>query len=109
MLHYARIFVFCISLARIQRLQPTYANSNPDTIDENVMNLWQSLVTTIMDQLAYLINESSYRYQLTWAPTYPALTIAFVSKSAKLQSISISYLTGGKRHLLFESRDGVQV
>lgn len=110
MLHYARIFVFCISLARIQRLQPAYANSNPDTIDENVMNLWQSLVTTIMDQLGYLINESSYRYQLTWAPTYPALTIAFVSKSAKnFQLISISGLTGYKRHLLSESRDGVQV
>ncbi|EED23576.1 C6 transcription factor, putative [Talaromyces stipitatus ATCC 10500] len=82
MLHYARIFVFCISLARIQRLQPTYANSNPDTMDQSVMNLWQSLVTTIMDQLAYLINESSYRYQMTWAPTYPALTIAFVTTFA---------------------------
>uniref|UniRef100_A0A093W3L8 Protein priB n=1 Tax=Talaromyces marneffei PM1 TaxID=1077442 RepID=A0A093W3L8_TALMA len=86
MLHYARIFVFCISLARIQRLQPTYANSNPDAIDENVMNLWQSLVATIMDQLAYLINESSYRYQLTWAPTYPALTIAFVTSQRRQEN-----------------------
>ncbi|OKL58955.1 hypothetical protein UA08_05936 [Talaromyces atroroseus] len=82
MLHYARIFVFCISLARIQKLQPTYANSNPETIDEDVMDLWRSLVTTIMDQLAFLINESSYRYQLTWAPTYPALTVAFVTTFA---------------------------
>lgn len=80
MLHYARIFVFCISLARIQKLQPTYANWNPETLDKNVMDLWQSLVSTIMDQLTFLINESSYRYQLTWAPTYPALTVAFVSE-----------------------------
>ncbi|KAH8691676.1 putative C6 transcription factor [Talaromyces proteolyticus] len=82
MLHYARIFVFCISLARIQRLQPAYVNSDPEKMDQNVMKLWQSLITTIMEQLAFLINESSYRYQLTWAPTYPALTVAFVTTFA---------------------------
>ncbi|KAJ5434140.1 hypothetical protein N7491_004735 [Penicillium cf. griseofulvum] len=40
------------------------------------------LVTTIMDQLSFLINEPSYRCQLPWAPTYPALTIAFVTTFA---------------------------
>lgn len=89
MLHYARIFVFCASLAKIQKLQPTYTDSGPETLDRNVMNLWQSLVTTIMEQLGFLINEPSYRCQLPWAPTYPALTTAFVSK---LIISSISYI-----------------
>jgi hypothetical protein len=80
MLQYARIFVFCASLARIQKLQPSYADSSSEILDQNVLNLWQSLVTTIMDQLGFLINEPSYRCQLPWAPTYPALTIAFISK-----------------------------
>ncbi|KAF7528524.1 hypothetical protein PCG10_000368 [Penicillium crustosum] len=53
-----------------------------ETLDQNVMNLWQSLVTTIMEQLGFLINEPSYRCQLPWAPTYPALTIAFVTTFA---------------------------
>ncbi|KAJ5940996.1 MFS multidrug transporter [Penicillium verrucosum] len=82
MLHYARIFVFCASLARIQKLQPTYTDSGSETLDQNVMNLWQSLVTNIMEQLGFLINEPSYRCQLPWAPTYPALTIAFVTTFA---------------------------
>lgn len=81
MLIYAKIFVLCASLARIQKLQPMSSNSESEIIDQNVMSLWQSLVTTIMDQLAFLINEPSYRCQLPWAPTYPALTMAFVSKS----------------------------
>lgn len=80
MINYARIFVLCASLARIQKLQPASSNSESEIIDQNVMDLWKSLVTMIMDQLAFLINEPSYRCQLPWAPTYPALTIAFVSK-----------------------------
>lgn len=80
MLHYARIFVLCASLARIQKLQPTSSNSESEVIDQNVLGLWQSLVQTIMDQLAFLINEPAYRCQFPWAPTYPALTVAFVSK-----------------------------
>jgi len=80
MLNYARIFVLCASLARIQKLQPG-SHSESEITDQNVLNLWQSLITTIMDQLAFLINWPSYRCQLSWAPTYPALTIAFVSKS----------------------------
>ncbi|KAJ6180873.1 MFS multidrug transporter [Penicillium mononematosum] len=82
MLHYARIFVFCASLARIQKLEPTYTDSSSEILDQDVMNLWQSLVTTIMDQLGFLINEPAYRCQLPWAPTYPALTIAFVTTFA---------------------------
>ncbi|KAE8353837.1 hypothetical protein BDV28DRAFT_164652 [Aspergillus coremiiformis] len=78
MLNYARIFVLCASLARIQKIQSTAPDSEPEVMDQNVLNLWQSLVTTIMDQLAFLITESAYRCQLEWAPTYPALTIAFV-------------------------------
>ncbi|KAJ5578235.1 uncharacterized protein N7459_007199 [Penicillium hispanicum] len=80
MLLYARIFVLCASLARIQKLQPISPNPDTEIIDQNVINLWQTLVTTIMDQLAFLINEPSYRCQLPWAPTYPALTIAFVTR-----------------------------
>ncbi|KAJ5664174.1 MFS multidrug transporter [Penicillium longicatenatum] len=82
MLLYARIFALCTSLARIQKLQPTGSNSESEVIDQSVMNLWQTLVTTILDQLAFLINEPSYRCQLPWAPTYPALTMAFVTTFA---------------------------
>ncbi|KAJ5902005.1 hypothetical protein N7495_002533 [Penicillium taxi] len=82
MLTYARIFVLCASLARIQKLQTSSSNSDSEMIDESVMNLWQTLVTTIMDQLAFLINEPAYRCQLPWAPTYPALTMAFVTTFA---------------------------
>ncbi|KAG0155020.1 hypothetical protein PDIDSM_593 [Penicillium digitatum] len=82
MLHYARIFVFCASLARIQKLPPTYTDSGTEMLDQDVMDLWQSLVTTIMEQLSFLINEPSYRCQLPWAPTYPALTIAFITTFA---------------------------
>ncbi|KAJ5161547.1 C6 transcription factor [Penicillium capsulatum] len=82
MINYARIFVLCASLARIQKLQPASSNSESEIIDQNVMDLWKSLVTMIMDQLAFLINEPSYRCQLPWAPTYPALTIAFVTTFA---------------------------
>lgn len=91
-LNYAKIFVYGISLARIQRLQPTQTGSNPDSMDPDIMNIWRDLVTTIMDQLAYLINESSYRYQLTWAPTYSALTMAFVSKLLYLFNNIVSLL-----------------
>jgi hypothetical protein len=80
MLLYARIFVLCASLARIQKLQPGSSNFESERIDQNVMSLWQSLVATIMDQLAFLIGEPAYRCQFPWAPTYPALTVAFVSK-----------------------------
>ncbi|KAJ5793805.1 hypothetical protein N7457_000404 [Penicillium paradoxum] len=82
MLYYAKIFVFCASLARIQKLEPTDPDSSPEIHDQSVTNLWQSLVTTIMDQIVFLINEPSYRCQLPWAPTYPALTIAFVTTFA---------------------------
>ncbi|KAJ5291608.1 MFS multidrug transporter [Penicillium angulare] len=77
MLLYARIFVLCATLARIQKLQPTSANSESNIIDQNVMDLWKSLVQTIMEQMAFLITEPAYRCQFPWAPTYPALTIAF--------------------------------
>ena len=90
MLLYARIFVLCASLARIQRLQPAPPESEIEAIDQNVMNLWQTLVTTIMDQLAFLINEPSYRCQLPWAPTYPALTIAFASKCYQYETLTLT-------------------
>lgn len=80
MLNYARIFVWCISLARIQKLPSNSSSSETEILDQNVLNIWQSLITTIMDHLAFLINEPSYRCQLPWAPTYPALSIAFVGE-----------------------------
>ncbi|KAL4894703.1 hypothetical protein BDV59DRAFT_192180 [Aspergillus ambiguus] len=80
MLNYGRIFVLCASLARIQKLQSTTPES--DKQEQDVLNLWKSLVSTIMDQLAFLITETSYRCQFPWAPTYPALTVAFVTTFA---------------------------
>lgn len=90
MLLYARIFVLCASLARIQKLQPGSSNFESEEIDQNVMSLWQSLVATIMDQLAFLIGEPAYRCQFPWAPTYPALTVAFVSKLTPSFNVLIS-------------------
>ena len=75
MLNYAKIFVLCATIARIQKLDPDSSERESDV----VLGLWKSLVEVIMNQLASLIHETAYRCQLTWAPTYPALTIAFVS------------------------------
>lgn len=80
MLNYAKIFVLCSSLARIQKLQSNGPDAGEMGNDPEATNLWPSLVTTIMDQLSFWIMETSYRYQLPWAPTYPALTVAFISK-----------------------------
>ena len=81
MLNYGRIFVLCASLARIQKLQSTAAEYDPETDDKDISHLWRSLAATIMDQLACFIRERAYSCQLSWSPTYPALNIAFVSKS----------------------------
>ena len=75
MLNYAKIYVLCATIARIQKIHPDVSEPESDT----VQRLWKSLVEVIMNQLALLITETAYRCQLTWAPTYPALTIAFVS------------------------------
>ncbi|KAA8651699.1 Zn(II)2Cys6 transcription factor [Aspergillus tanneri] len=72
MLNYAKIYVLCASIARIQKLDSTWECDS----------LWKSLVEVIMNQLALLVQETAYRCQLTWAPTYPALTIAFVTTFA---------------------------
>lgn len=109
MLHYARIFVLCASLARIQKLLPTSSNFESDVIDQNVLNLWRSLVTTIMDQLAFLINEPSYRCQFPWAPTYPALTVAFVSESRLGPDARTSHANRGQLHSRFASPGGAQI
>ncbi|BCS24976.1 uncharacterized protein APUU_41420S [Aspergillus puulaauensis] len=47
-----------------------------------VLNLWRELVEVIESQLTFLVTESAYRCQLIWAPTYPALTIAFITTFA---------------------------
>lgn len=93
MLNYARVFSLCASLARIQKLQPTA--SDPEQVEQDVLGLWKSLVTTIMDQLGFLIAETSYRCQFPWSPTYPALNVAFISKSASrsVSSFCIDYIT----------------
>ncbi|PKY09044.1 putative C6 transcription factor [Aspergillus campestris IBT 28561] len=81
MLNYAKIFVLCSSLARIQKLQSS-SDAGEMGNDPEATNLWPSLVTTIMDQLSFWIMETSYRYQFPWAPTYPALTVAFITTFA---------------------------
>ncbi|PYH90444.1 C6 transcription factor [Aspergillus ellipticus CBS 707.79] len=82
MINYARIFVLCASLGRIQKLQSAAAESGQEPDDKDIIHMWQSLATAIMDHLACLIREGAYRCQLSWAPTYPALTIAFVTTFA---------------------------
>ncbi|RAL14667.1 Zn(II)2Cys6 transcription factor [Aspergillus homomorphus CBS 101889] len=80
--NYARIFAVCASLARIQKLQCGSTESDSDVDDPDVSHLWRSLASAIMDQLGLIISETSYRCQLSWTPTYPALTIAFVTTFA---------------------------
>ncbi|KAI9367377.1 hypothetical protein BJX61DRAFT_538115 [Aspergillus egyptiacus] len=81
MLNYAKVFTYCAAIARIQKLQQTPEGAEgiaPDT----VLGLWKSLVEIIESQLTLLVTEAAYRCQLTWAPTYPALTIAFITTFA---------------------------
>lgn len=68
-----------MTIARIQKLQQTPDGAQGVEPDA-VLNLWRALVEVIESQLTFLVTESAYRCQLIWAPTYPALTIAFISK-----------------------------
>jgi hypothetical protein len=77
MLNYARVYVLCATIARIQK-RPS-SEVLPDPESDAVLGLWKSLIEIIMGQMALLVNEAAYRCQLTWSPTYPALTIAFIS------------------------------
>ncbi|KAJ5633922.1 hypothetical protein N7528_001764 [Penicillium herquei] len=69
-------------MSRLHNWWITWDDIHNKIFDQNVLDLWQSLVQTIMDQQEFLIKEPSYRCQLPWAPTYPALTIAFVTTFA---------------------------
>jgi hypothetical protein len=86
MLNYARVYVLCATIARIQK-RPS-SEVLPDPESDAVLGLWKSLVEIIMGQMAWLVNESAYRCQLTWAPTYPALTIAFISRFSLLCALA---------------------
>ncbi|CBF73860.1 predicted protein [Aspergillus nidulans FGSC A4] len=66
---------------RIQKLQQTPEGDQGISSDA-VLGLWKSLVEVIESQLTLLVTESAYRCQLVWAPTYPALTIAFITTFA---------------------------
>ncbi|KAL4882272.1 hypothetical protein BJY04DRAFT_51139 [Aspergillus karnatakaensis] len=81
MVNYAKVFIYCAAIARIQKLQQTsegVQGVDPDA----VLDLWKSLVQIIESQLGLLVTEGAYRCQLVWAPTYPALTIAFITTFA---------------------------
>ncbi|KAL4804995.1 hypothetical protein BDV18DRAFT_23632 [Aspergillus unguis] len=81
MLNYAKVYTYCAAIARIQKLQQASQDSqglDPDAVPD----LWRSLVEVIESQLTFLVTESAYRCQLVWAPTYPALTIAFITTFA---------------------------
>ncbi|KAL4961038.1 uncharacterized protein BDV14DRAFT_211419 [Aspergillus stella-maris] len=81
MLNYAKVFTLCAAIARIQKLQQTPEGAQGIEPDA-VLDLWKSLVEVIENQLTLLVTESAYRCQLIWAPTYPALTIAFITTFA---------------------------
>ncbi|KAL4760392.1 Zn(II)2Cys6 transcription factor [Aspergillus foveolatus] len=81
MLNYAKVFTYCAAIARIQKLQQTPEGDQGISSDA-VLGLWKSLVEVIESQLTLLVTESAYRCQLVWAPTYPALTIAFITTFA---------------------------
>ncbi|KAL4904346.1 hypothetical protein BDW74DRAFT_29477 [Aspergillus multicolor] len=81
MLNYAKVFTYCAAIARIQKLQQTLESAQGVDSDA-VLGLWKSMVEVIESQLTLLVTESAYRCQLVWAPTYPALTIAFITTFA---------------------------
>ncbi|KAL4787025.1 hypothetical protein BJX76DRAFT_354635 [Aspergillus varians] len=82
MLNYAKVFTYCAAIARIQKLQQTPEGAQ-GLDPEAVLSLWRSLVEVIESQLTLLVTEAAaYRCQLTWTPTYPALTIAFITTFA---------------------------
>ncbi|KAL2810147.1 hypothetical protein BJX63DRAFT_328645 [Aspergillus granulosus] len=80
-LNYAKVFIYCVAIARIQKLQQTPEGAQ-GLDSEVVPKLWKSLVDIIESQLAFLVKESAYICHLNWAPTYPALTIAFITTFA---------------------------
>ncbi|KAL5049492.1 hypothetical protein BDW71DRAFT_217552 [Aspergillus fruticulosus] len=81
MLNYAKVFTYCAAIARIQKLQQTPEGDQGISSDA-VLGLWKSMVEVIESQLTLLVTEAAYRCQLVWAPTYPALTIAFITTFA---------------------------
>ncbi|KAL4995467.1 hypothetical protein BDV10DRAFT_196730 [Aspergillus recurvatus] len=81
MLNYAKVFTYCAAIARIQKLQQTPEGDQGINSDA-VLVLWKSMVEVIESQLTLLVTESAYRCQLVWSPTYPALTIAFITTFA---------------------------
>ncbi|KAL4984432.1 hypothetical protein BDW68DRAFT_193683 [Aspergillus falconensis] len=81
MLNYAKVFTYCAAIARIQKLQQT-PEGDQGINSEAVLGLWKSMVEVIESQLTLLVTEAAYRCQLVWAPTYPALTIAFITTFA---------------------------
>ncbi|KAL4978980.1 hypothetical protein BDW66DRAFT_6681 [Aspergillus desertorum] len=81
MLNYAKVFTYCAAIARLQKLQQT-PEGNHGINSAAILALWKSMVEVIESQLTLLVTESAYRCQLVWAPTYPALTIAFITTFA---------------------------
>ncbi|KAL2827885.1 hypothetical protein BJY01DRAFT_134955 [Aspergillus pseudoustus] len=80
-LNYAKVFIYCVTIARIQKLQQTPEGAHG--LDSEILpKLWKSLVDVIENQLTFLVTESAYICHLNWAPTYPALTIAFITTFA---------------------------
>jgi hypothetical protein len=76
-----QVFIYCVTIARIQKLQQTPEGAQ-GLDSEVVPSLWKSLVDIIESQLTFLVSEAAYICHLNWAPTYSALTIAFISKYA---------------------------
>ncbi|KAL6230528.1 hypothetical protein BDW75DRAFT_248566 [Aspergillus navahoensis] len=81
MLNYAKVFTYCAAIARIQKLQQT-PEGDQGVNSDAILGLWKSMVEVIESQLTLLVTEAAYRCQLVWAPTYPALTIAFITTFA---------------------------
>ncbi|KAL2849756.1 hypothetical protein BJX68DRAFT_95382 [Aspergillus pseudodeflectus] len=80
-LNYAKVFIYCVTIARIQKLQQTPEGAQG--LDSEVApSLWKSLVDVIENQLTFLVTEAAYICHLTWAPTYSALTIGFITTFA---------------------------
>ncbi|KAL3458965.1 hypothetical protein BJX64DRAFT_210776 [Aspergillus heterothallicus] len=79
--HTSQVFIYCVTIARIQKLQQTPEGAQG--IDSGVVpDLWKSLVEVIENQLNFLVTEAAYICHLNWAPTYSALSIAFITTFA---------------------------
>ncbi|KIW44024.1 uncharacterized protein PV06_05067 [Exophiala oligosperma] len=76
---YAKTFTCCAGLRKIQpnsstESSVTLGEANLDSVASEILSY---VMGVMFSQLSFLVQSPAYKWQLKWAPTYTALTIAF--------------------------------